>query len=411
MSCPICGEFCRCAEPRSYESKRIILADVDEFEDTEEQFASSVAGMERQEEQDDREQELASGSLVSARQRHSAQATQEEVAAPSAQDPESWRDEVASRLQNYKARRRRDLGDESLSFNFESTTANHVFLRPEVPPETDLSSVSEETDTPPYYAHNLATAPAYNEPEVPEPMDHTSPETQSSFPEFEQPVEGPKPAPDTAKLIVFPRAPIPQEPPRDQLADPVFDKPRIVEATGEAMQTFAVPLADITLKPEISDDVYFPNLDEKPGLPVQVASRAQRLFGELVDVLLVIVATGLFATVISKIDPTLLGQDKKTMFALAVMVPSMFWSVYKYLFLVYHGSTVGMQLARMQLVELDGSYPTQGRRRSRALAMLVSIFPLGLGLMWSFVDEDELCWHDRISRTYLIAKASGRQDF
>jgi len=24
-----------------------------------------------------------------------------------------------------------------------------------------------------------------------------------------------------------------------------------------------------------------------------------------------------------------------------------------------------------------------------------------MGLMWAFVDVDELCWHDRLSRTYL----------
>jgi hypothetical protein len=25
-----------------------------------------------------------------------------------------------------------------------------------------------------------------------------------------------------------------------------------------------------------------------------------------------------------------------------------------------------------------------------------------LGFVWAFFDEDTLCWHDRISRTYLV---------
>jgi uncharacterized RDD family membrane protein YckC len=384
-----------------------VLADVDVFEDTEEQFASSVAGMDEYEDEE-QEQELSSGTLAAARERYAQLSPASMVSEPMDQ-PESWRDEVANRLQNYKARRKRSLGDESLSFNFESTAANHVFLRPEVSPEADIEP---EAEIPPsYYAHNLATAPAFDGPvDESESMDHISHETQGSFPQFETQAEEPKPAPETAKLILFPRASIPQEPPRNELADPVFDKPRIVEA-ADTMQTIAVPLADITLRPDDEDEFYIPYIENEQELPVTVALRAQRMFGELVDVLLVVVATGLFATVVSKIDPTLLGQDRKTTFALAVLIPAIFWWVYKYLFLVYHGATIGMQLARMQLVDLDGNYPTQGRRRSRALAMLVSIFPLGLGLMWSFVDQDQLCWHDRISRTYLISAGLRSQNF
>jgi hypothetical protein len=33
--------------------------------------------------------------------------------------------------------------------------------------------------------------------------------------------------------------------------------------------------------------------------------------------------------------------------------------------------------------------------------MLLSFMPLGLGLAWALADEDVLCWHDRITRTYL----------
>jgi hypothetical protein len=33
--------------------------------------------------------------------------------------------------------------------------------------------------------------------------------------------------------------------------------------------------------------------------------------------------------------------------------------------------------------------------------MLLSVLPLGLGVMWSIFDEDHLSWHDRLSGTYL----------
>ena len=32
--------------------------------------------------------------------------------------------------------------------------------------------------------------------------------------------------------------------------------------------------------------------------------------------------------------------------------------------------------------------------------MILSAVSLGLGFAWAFFDEDTLCWHDRMTRTY-----------
>jgi hypothetical protein len=39
--------------------------------------------------------------------------------------------------------------------------------------------------------------------------------------------------------------------------------------------------------------------------------------------------------------------------------------------------------------------------RSRLSALLLSLIPVGLGLAWALFDDDHLCWHDRLSKTYL----------
>jgi hypothetical protein len=39
------------------------------------------------------------------------------------------------------------------------------------------------------------------------------------------------------------------------------------------------------------------------------------------------------------------------------------------------------------------------QRRFRALAAVLSAGSLGLGYFWAYVDEDTLCWHDRITAT------------
>jgi uncharacterized RDD family membrane protein YckC len=416
MSCPICGEHCRCAEPRAYERQTITLADADEYEDTEQQFASSVAGLDRHDEEDE-EQELATGSLAAARERYASLTPMTEhqpdllssqnISTEYSKDPEAWRDEVASRLQSYKARRRRSMGESSMSFNFESTAGNHVFLRPENEPDAEQVVAHQEAEPAASYYNHSATAPAYEPPTYEsqtETMDEPTPQTQASFEEFIPAVMKPLPVFETAKLIVFPRPPMMQDAPRNQLADPVFDKPRIVEAP-EAVETVAVPLADITLQPQIPDDLCTPYIDQSPELPVIVAPIAQRVFAEILDTLLVLVAVGVFATILAKLNPEVMLTDKRTTLGLLLVVPAAFWSIYKYLFLVYTGLTPGMQMAHLRLVNFDGVHPHTNPRRYRAVSMLVSIFPLGLGLLWSFVDPDTLCWHDRISRTYMTSRS------
>lgn len=382
-----------------------MLAEVDPYEDTEEQFASSVAG--QAETEDDEEQVIAGSTLAEARAKYESirPATQQVLlSSPIASDmtePDSWKNEVAHRLQNYKARRRRSLGDDSLSFNFESTAGNHVFLKPEFEPEPEpkvavpaFADAEVEPD-PSYNATSVATAHAYEDHAYEEPVPEPVPEE----------IVVPRKAvvPETAKLILFPRPPMMQEPRRDELADPVFDKPRIVEAP-EVVEHVAIPLAGITLRPEVPEDPCTPYIEPALELPAQVAPVGQRVFAELLDTMLVMVAVGLFGMILLQSKAGAVVNDRHSLIELAILVPVIFWSFYKYLFFVYSGTTPGMQMGRLRLITFDGYQPSRTARRFRALSMLISIFPLGLGLLWSFVDNETLCWHDRISRTYMTGR-------
>lgn len=65
--------------------------------------------------------------------------------------------------------------------------------------------------------------------------------------------------------------------------------------------------------------------------------------------------------------------------------------------------TPGMKYARIALCTFDDENPTRVQLRSRLVAMLLSVLPVGLGVAWAIFDEDHLSWHDRISGTYLRA--------
>lgn len=76
------------------------------------------------------------------------------------------------------------------------------------------------------------------------------------------------------------------------------------------------------------------------------------------------------------------------------------WVLYQMLFFSLSGATAGMFYARIALCTFDDQNPTRTALRRRVAAWWLSCLPLGLGFLWSFVDEDNLCWHDRITRMY-----------
>jgi uncharacterized RDD family membrane protein YckC len=139
---------------------------------------------------------------------------------------------------------------------------------------------------------------------------------------------------------------------------------------------------------------------EEAGPALPVAPFSQRALAAVVDCLIVLAACTGFALIALRMAGEL--PHGRLALALVSLIPNLFWAVYQYLFLVYSGATPGMEMAQLSLETFDGTEPGRRTRRFRALAMAVSCMSLGLGYLWALVDEDRLCWHDRITRTYLV---------
>ena len=75
-------------------------------------------------------------------------------------------------------------------------------------------------------------------------------------------------------------------------------------------------------------------------------------------------------------------------------------TLYQLLFFTFSDATPGMNYARIGLCTFSDENPTRPQMRRRALAFLLSAVPLGLGLLWSWIDSDRIGWHDRLSRMY-----------
>jgi uncharacterized RDD family membrane protein YckC len=129
------------------------------------------------------------------------------------------------------------------------------------------------------------------------------------------------------------------------------------------------------------------------------ASLSRRIMAMVVDCSLVTAAFLAVAMLVASRSSVLPGMKVAEFCAvfglLAVSV------AYQMLFFTLGESTPGMIWARLSLCTFDDEKPSREQRRSRLLALLVSLLPMGLGMAWAIFDEERLSWHDRLSRTYL----------
>ncbi len=84
-------------------------------------------------------------------------------------------------------------------------------------------------------------------------------------------------------------------------------------------------------------------------------------------------------------------------FALALVTVPL---CYKLLWTFASRDTPGTRFAGLRLVDFDGNPPSESRRYQRLFGSMLSLLAGGIGLVWAFVDEDSLTWHDHISATF-----------
>ena len=295
-----------------------------------------------------------------------------EISAPTPASEEAWRDELSARLHRYRTKRKAPPPRyPSLKLPFENAQPSpRAEMVTAASGSTALDPVSELAPPPPL----VRDEPHIEERVAPRP-DH-----------------GPR---QTAKIIEFPSfAWGPPEPPRDQLAEPVMDRPRILEVPEVTPPPPA--LGGITIEPVPQEAPL--GID----IPLQSAPLGRRLAACAIDGLIVISASALFGYIFWKVAGVRPPQFQ--LLGLALGMPCLFWAAYQYLLLVYSASTPGLRLAQLELTRFDGVRTSRAQRRWRVLACYLSAVSLGMGYLWIFLDEDTLCWHDRITRTYLAPR-------
>ena len=134
-------------------------------------------------------------------------------------------------------------------------------------------------------------------------------------------------------------------------------------------------------------------------LPLPVAAASVRAMAFAVDFAVVTGAFFAFLFVFALTSPQL--PTGKLAILICAGVYAALWLLYQGMFFSLSDATAGMRYARIAFCTMDDSNPTRAMLLRRIPAWWVSALPLGLGLLWAAFDEDGLCWHDRISSTYL----------
>ena len=296
-------------------------------------------------------------SEIAAQDFHHEDAQSEGLVSPDSPE-DDWRQQVAARVQNYRSRRRtRGPKYPSLHLPFE---------RLPDPPEAQAAYSAA-----PIMHSNLAFDDSVNgvvEPEIAE----------------------------TGKLIAFPRSSMAPPPRLEELADPVLERPRIVEAP--ALVAPQPALGGILLEPPNEESRLRPGVE----IPLQTASRERRLLAAFVDLLFVLLAGASFAGIFYRMNHRI--PPPAHLLGAAIVLPAVLWFTYQHLLLTWTGSTPGLRLARLQVCDFDGAPVLRRKRQWRVLASVLSLATLGLGYLWCFLDDDSLCWHDRITGTHLMPR-------
>jgi len=388
MPCPLCGDICRCsAQEYSAASPRWLPDEDVRFADP---LSRTQAKEPAQWERLDEPSLDPAGSAAAPRKSSD----------PAPEDSLAWRQEVAARLNRYQARRKpRPPRYPSLRLRFEqgvqevqpapTGAANGI---PVTAPRVSqgLPMVSNQALALERFADSVPVSEPI--PASPRPADQAGqmavepvPTTASTAAQF------------TAKIIEFPRSWTPAPAPLNELAEPVMDRPRILEAP-EVIPP-APALGGITIEPVELED-----LEKRPGIdvPLQSAPLTRRMLSAIIDDLIIAAACALFGFIFWKL--TAIRPPLFPMVTVLAGLTALFWTAYQYLLVVYAGTTPGLLLARLELARFDGKPAGRRLRRWRVFASYLSAVSLGMGYAWVFLDEDSLCWHDRITHTYLAPR-------
>jgi uncharacterized RDD family membrane protein YckC len=164
---------------------------------------------------------------------------------------------------------------------------------------------------------------------------------------------------------------------------------------------------DVSLPPEGEASDARETANVCPGDSVglhPVATMEERRLAALIDTACLLFAYGAFLALFRVALLASQGGDftvNKLSGAVCLATFAIVYLQYFALFTIFGGTTPGMMMRGLEVASFSGELPTPRQMLWRSAGYVLSAGTFFLGFVWSMWDEEELTWHDRISKTYL----------
>jgi uncharacterized RDD family membrane protein YckC len=130
-----------------------------------------------------------------------------------------------------------------------------------------------------------------------------------------------------------------------------------------------------------------------------VAPLGDRQLAGIIDAVCLLFAFGGFVALFGSLG----GQLTLSKMNAAVYLAALGVVYFQYfaLFTIFGATTPGMMFRGLQVMSFSGEPPTPRQLLLRSAAYMLSAGTCLIGFLWALWDEDQLTWHDRMSKTYL----------
>jgi uncharacterized RDD family membrane protein YckC len=130
-----------------------------------------------------------------------------------------------------------------------------------------------------------------------------------------------------------------------------------------------------------------------------VAPLGDRQLAGIIDAACLLFAFGGFVALFGSLGGQLTLSKMNAAVYLAAL--SVVYFQYFALFTVFGATTPGMMFRGLQVMSFSGEPPTPRQLLLRSAGYMLSAGIGLIGFLWAVWDEDQLTWHDRLSKTYL----------
>jgi uncharacterized RDD family membrane protein YckC len=129
-----------------------------------------------------------------------------------------------------------------------------------------------------------------------------------------------------------------------------------------------------------------------------VATPTHRLVASAIDGVIILFGFGLLVAMFEILGGSF-GAGKTFWIGLALVL-ALVSMLYRLIWAIAGRETAGMRLTDLQLITFDGFQVDPRSRALRFASTWLSFCSGGLGILWAVADEENLTWHDHISKTF-----------